>query len=417
MAQRELAPRLTEAARLLRQAARRVRVLRALAWPPSVAERFFAQGARELPRVRYRPFDPAPSLEGVHQARRLLGRGSLPERWLASQALAIERSAHMLAAAGTRDFLRYARALYGLPEDPVLDGATTSLALAKRLDRILARVDPERLGPPVEPLDARALASRLERATRKLLGDKAPPVVVVEHLSAKAVAGARYIRIHARARFTEEDVQQLLMHEAMVHVATTLNGRAQRRLPVLGVGHAGTTRTQEGLAVFSELISGSMTPHRFRRLAGRVLAIHMSLEGADFLDVYRFFLQRTDDPAQSFEDTRRVFRGGLLTGGAPFPKDGVYLDGLLRVYNFLRAAIWLHRTDVVPLLFCGRLDLEDIPALSLLIRQKLCKPPRFLPPWAADRRFLVSYMAFSGFLNRIQFDTIRKHYADLLAHC
>jgi uncharacterized protein (TIGR02421 family) len=207
------------------------------------------------------------------------------------------------------------------------------------------------------------------------------------------------------------------MHEAMVHVATGLNGRAQRKLPLLEVGHPGTTRTQEGLAVFSELISGAMTPHRFRRLAGRVRAIQMSIEGADFIDVYRFFLERTDDPAQSFEDARRVFRGGVLAGGAPFTKDGVYLDGLLRVYNFLRAAIWLHRNDVVPLLFCGRLDLEDIPALAQLTRQKICKPPQFLPPWALDQRFLISYMSFSGFLNRVHLDTIRKHYADLLTLC
>lgn len=417
MPQREAASELTQAARLLRIAARRLKVLRTLAWPPNVAEQFFAGGARELPRVRYRPFSPGPSLELVHAARRLLGKRSLPEQWLRRSAADIEQAVYMLASAGTPDFFRHGRELYGAPTDPVLDGTTTSLALANRLDRILARVDPEALGPPVEPLDARALAARLAEATRALLGEHAPPVVVVEHLSAKAVAGMRRICVHARARFTEADVQQLLMHEAMVHVATSLNGHAQRKLPLLEVGHPGTTRTQEGLAVFSELISGAMTPHRFRRLAGRVRAIQMSIDGADFLDVYRFFLERTGDPAQSFEDARRVFRGGVLTGGAPFPKDGVYLDGLLRVYNFLRAAIWLHRNDVVPLLFCGRLDLEDIPAMALLVRQKICRPPRFLPPWAADQRFLVSYMAFSGFLHRIHLDTIRQHYADLLTLC
>jgi uncharacterized protein (TIGR02421 family) len=417
MAQREPASQLTQAARLLRVAARRMKVLRTVSWSPAVAEQFFASGGHELPRVRYRPFDPGPSLETVRRAVLLLGKRSLPEQWLRRCAADIEQSAYMLASVGTPDFFRHGRELYGAPTDPMLDGTTTSLALANRLDRILARVDPEGMGPPVEPLDAAALATRLGEATRGLLGEHAPPVVVVKHLSAKAVAGARRICVNAQARFTEADVQQLLMHEAMVHVATGLNGRAQRKLPLLEVGHPGTTRTQEGLAVFSELISGAMTPHRFRRLAGRVRAIQMSIDGADFIQVYRFFLERTDDPAQSFEDARRVFRGGVLTGGAPFTKDGVYLDGLLRVYNFLRAAIWLHRNDVVPLLFCGRLDLEDIPALALLTRQKICRPPQFLPPWASDQRFLVSYMAFSGFLNRIQLDTIRKHYADLLTLC
>lgn len=417
MPQREPASELTQSARLLRIAARRLRVLRTLAWAPGVAEQFFASGAQELPKVRYRPFNAGPTLEYVQKARRLLGARTLPEQWLRRGAADIEQSAHMLASVGTPDFFRYGRELYGAPTDPMLDGTTTSLALANRLDRILARVDPEGMGPPVEPLDAQALATRLGEVTRALLGEHAPPVVVVKHLSAKAVAGTRRVCVNAQARFTEADVQQLLMHEAMVHVATGLNGRAQRKLPLLEVGHPGTTRTQEGLAVFSELISGAMTPHRFRRLAGRVRAIQMSIDGANFIEVYRFFLERTDDPEQSFEDARRVFRGGVLTGGAPFTKDGVYLDGLLRVYNFLRAAIWLHRNDVVPLLFCGRLDLEDIPALALLTRQKICRPPQFLPPWALDQRFLVSYMAFSGFLNRIQLDTVRKHYADLLTLC
>ncbi|ACY18455.1 flavohemoglobin expression-modulating QEGLA motif protein [Haliangium ochraceum] len=417
MPRQDSAAHLTEAARLLRHAAKRIRVLRWLAWPPSVAERFFADGARELPKVRYRRFDASESLDAVAQARRLLGKYALPDKWLRRQARAIETSARMLAGVGTPDFFRHARALYGVPSDPVLDGATTSLALGKRLDRILARLDPEGLGPPVESIGAEELAARLSEETQHLLGEKAPRVVVVDTLSAKAVAGAKRIRIHAAARFTDNDVQQLLMHESMVHVATSLNGRMQRKLPVLGVGHPGTTKTQEGLAVFSELISGSMTPHRFRRLAGRVGAIQMSVDGANFLEVYRYFLERTDDPAQSFEDTRRVFRGGELRGGAPFPKDGVYLDGLMRVYNFLRAAVWLHRTDVVPLLFCGRLDIEDIPALAQLTRQKMCRRPKLLPPWARDQRFLVSYMAFSGFLNRMHFDTVRKHYAGMLAHC
>ena len=34
----------------------------------------------------------------------------------------------------------------------------------------------------------------------------------------------------------------------------------------------------------------------------------------------------------------RVFRGGVLTGGAPFTKDAVYQRGYCRVYNFLRVA-------------------------------------------------------------------------------
>ncbi|WP_428262205.1 flavohemoglobin expression-modulating QEGLA motif protein [Haliangium sp.] len=417
MAVRDVQRPITEAARILRTSAKRLKVLRALSWSPRVAERFFEQECRELPRVRYSGFDPGPTLEGVRAARSVLDRKHPLHRWLRRHARAIERAALMLAAVGTPEFHRHSRALYSLPSEPTLDQKSTPLALAKRLDRILARVDPEEIGPAPEYLDAHGLAARLGAEVAGMMGAAAPRVDVVTNLSAKAVAGPRRVRINQNARFTEEDVEQLLMHEAMVHVATSLNGRAQRRLPLLGVGHPGTTTTQEGLAVFSELISGSMMPHRFRRLAGRVLAIHMAAEGADFIDVYHFFLDRTGDPAQSFEDARRVFRGSPVTGGAPFTKDGVYLEGLLRVYNFLRVAVWLHRTDLVPMLFCGRLDLEDVPTLVELTRRGMCTPPRFMPPWASDARFLVSYMAFSGFLNQVRLETVRKHYEALLASC
>ena len=133
-------------------------------------------------------------------------------------------------------------------------------------------------------------------------------------------------------------VKQLLNHEAYIHVATTLNGRAQKDMKVLGSNYGSITKTQEGLAVFSELITGSIDVDRMRRISDRVVAIQMSIDGADFIEVYKFFLEKNGSRNQAYESARRVFRGGLLTGGAPFTKDIVYLDGLIRFYNFFRSA-------------------------------------------------------------------------------
>jgi hypothetical protein len=66
--------------------------------------------------------------------------------------------------------------------------------------------------------------------------------------------------------------------------------------------------------------------------------IQHAIDGADFIDVYRYFLEKTDHPEQSFQNAKRVFRGGVMTGGAPFTKDIVYLEGLADVHNFLRLA-------------------------------------------------------------------------------
>ena len=187
-----------------------------------------------------------------------------------------------------------------------------------------------------------------------------------------------------------------------------------RQLPILGASHAGTTCTQEGLAVFAEFITGSMDLERLRRLAQRTIAIKMAADGADFIEVYQYFLQRTGAEVQAFENTRRVFRGGVVAGGAPFTKDHVYLDGLIRVHNFLRTLVSQGRPDCLPLLFCGKLDLEDIPVLAELSQAGICQRPRYLPEWASDMRFLLSYLAYSAFLNTIDLQAVGSHYEQLL---
>lgn len=168
--------------------------------------------------------------------------------------------------------------------------------------------------------------------------------------------------------------------------------------------------------MFAEIISGSMDPSRMRRLADRVIAIQMSIDGADFVEIFNFFMDRSDNPRQSFENARRVVRGGLASGGAPFTKDVVYLEGLLRVHNFLRVAVQLDRLDCIRLLFCGKLDIEDLPAICVLVEEGLCQFPKFLPPWAKDLRFLVSYLSYSAFLNQVNLAVIREHYVEVLGH-
>jgi uncharacterized protein (TIGR02421 family) len=264
----------------------------------------------------------------------------------------------------------------------------------------LARIEMD-ISPP-EYHDAPTVARDIERAVRAHFGEDAPKVELVDRLSANALATAKAIRIRRDASFTDRDASQLLHHEAYIHCATSLNGRAQTDLPILAAGHPGTTRTQEGLAVFAEIISGSIELDRMRRLADRVFTIQMAIEGADFLEVYRYYLERTSNPDQSFESARRVFRGGVITGGAPFTKDVVYLFGLLQVSIGIRSAFAAGRSDVLRLLFCGKLDALDIPALCELYAMGLLRAPRYLPPWISDPRYLLALFTYSTFMNQIE---------------
>lgn len=60
----------------------------------------------------------------------------------------------------------------------------------------------------------------------------------------------------------------------------------------------------------------------------------MALHGANFIEVFRFFLDQGQTEAESFTSTMRVFRGAPTTGGHAFTKDTVYLHGLLSVHTF-----------------------------------------------------------------------------------
>jgi uncharacterized protein (TIGR02421 family) len=313
--------RIRAAARALHAAVKPVKVLRAIDWRSEVKERFFATDARELPRPAYGRFDPTPTREALGEARRHIESDSVIDQWLARQADAIEGAAAMLAAVGTKGFFEQSRRLYGEPTTALRFHPLTPLDLAKRVSEVTTQL--AHLEIDVQPRSfhsAEEVAGEIGGALEKHFGSSAPKVRIVDVLSANALASAKTIKLKRAARFTDRDAQQLLHHEAFIHAATALNGRAQPDLPILGDGHPGNARTQEGLAVFAELASGTLELDRLTRLAERVFAIQRATDGGDFLDVYRWFLDRGGDPDRAYECTRRVFRGGVVTGGAPFTK-------------------------------------------------------------------------------------------------
>ncbi len=410
--------KLKSAAEMLRTAEMRLPVLRTLSWDRSLADTFFKNSEREPPKPEYPKIDPDPSLELVFHARAQIDGDSEAHRWLKRFADITEETALLLSVAGTSMFHGHSRALYGGPTSPIADGKSTALDLALRLDQLLTDFDTpaSRLEPP-EELSAEELKIRLDRQLPEHFGRDAPRVEVTHNVSAKAAAGRDYIKLREDARFSDVDETQLLQHEALVHIATGMNGAAQPHFPVLGEAFPGNARTQEGLAVFAEFISGSLDPRRFKRLADRVIAISMSAEGADFLEIYRFFREQseTDAPFEAFESARRVVRGGLVNGGGPFTKDSIYLQGLLEVHNYLRSAIRTGDASFIRLLFVGKIDLEDLEAMKYLRDEGLLAEPKFMPPWATDLRYLLSYLAYSTFLNEIDLKSVAQRYDALFA--
>lgn len=392
-------------------------MLRLLAWPEEIERAFLAADGRELPRPEYRIG--AEVTEAGARFRELKARltgDSAIELFLRDTCDAFATAARMLAAAGTRDFYHHAVELYGRPASLTVDRRTTNLDLAQHFRRVVDGVAGQKHIPsPQDELiyTAEEVVPLLAQRFTRFFPDQAIRVELVDGIAAKAVAGVDAVRIKRGVRFSARDLAQLEFHEGHVHVATALNGRAQPVMPFIGYPSPRTTGTQEGLAVLTEFLTQATSIDRLRRLADRTLAIKMAEDGADFREVYRFFLERDDDRTAAYDNARRVFRGGLVTGGAPFTKDVCYLDGLLRVTNFLRVALVKGNLGVPPLFFVGKISVEDVPLFGRLMREGYVRAPEHLPAWARDLSYLTAFMSYAAFLSECDLDVEARVYDDL----
>ena len=102
-----------------------------------------------------------------------------------------------------------------------------------------------------------------------------------------------------------------------------------------------------------------------------------------------------------------------MSGGYPFTKDVVYLDGLVRIHNFIRAVVSRGRNDVLELLFAGKMELDDMPVMLELKKEGMLRPPRYLPDWVVDKDYLVSYFALSIFIGEMDHHKTDGYYQSL----
>ena len=406
--------RLRHLSEIIYKASKKVKILRHISWPVEIKQDFFNQDCQKLPEPAY-PFYEYSELNLILKKADKYFGDTKYDSWLKGKIENIKQSAELLSACGTKKFFNISSNIYGLPTSLIHDGVTMPLDLSHQFDKIIKSIDKSKINfeSNIE-ISPQNLASKISKNLNNYFNLLAPKVMVVDDLSAKATATSKYIKIRKNSTFYQADIDQLLNHEAYVHVATTINGKEQLGMKILASNYGAVTKTQEGLAVFSEFISGSMDIKRLRRISERVKAIQMSIEGANFIDIYRYFIDKGVSKGQAFENSRRVFRGGLTSGGAPFTKDLVYLDGFIRTYNFLRSAISQGKTECIEILFAGKMDLDDIPIVYSMYKDGIIKKPSFIPPWAKNINYLVCFLTFSVFLEDINYSNVAKYYDSLL---
>ncbi|AYF88926.1 DUF1704 domain-containing protein [Pseudomonas sp. DY-1] len=390
--------------------ARKIRVLEAIAWPDGIEERFlddWRAGRPRLPEVALTPRDHSAEIEALETLAGQCDKGHPAGAFLAATARSYACAGHMLGAIGTPAFSDYSARLYQRPDHYYERQKMTPLDAARFfLDTTDALLDSRCIPATDACIPAEDFATWMRTEVDAFFGPDKVRVVVDPDLASKAIAGATRIRLRASARFSELDKAQLLQHEAFVHAGTALNGRAQKRLTSLALGAPRTTLTQEGIAMLAELITGSIDIQRLRRIALRVVAVQQALDGADFIEVFKGFLDAGQTEEESFRSTQRVFRGADVRGGSAFTKDACYVIGMLGVHTLLRVAVRDNRPELLRQLFAGRMSAGDVVRLSPLFESGWLEQPRYVPPWAADLRRLAATLAFSAFVGRIKLDMV-----------
>ena len=397
-------------------AVRGIRLLQAVSWPARLQDEFldgWRQGRPRLPRPEYERQDWREVRAELEAVRQAADPDDPIGRYLRDTAESWHLATRLLDAVGSHRVTAWSARLFGRPVEALPGGGPTNVeaarhfvAIADELDQELRRIEPDVVLP------AEIVREELQAAVDGLFTDHQVRIELDPDLIAKAAAGPTRIRLRSHTGFSEYDRNQLLVHEAFVHSLTGLNGREQPQLKSMARGSPRTTATQEGLATFAELISGAMDIERMKRISLRILAIDMAIRGADFIEVFAFFVDAGQPPAESFASAQRIFRGVPLGGGGAFTKDTVYLHGLLAVHTFFRWCLRQRELDRARRLFAGKMALEDVGRLAPAFEAGVIAPPRYLPPWMRRANGLAGVLAFSLFANRIRLDQVQA--ADLI---
>ncbi|MFS4415195.1 flavohemoglobin expression-modulating QEGLA motif protein [Maribacter sp. 2307ULW6-5] len=230
--------------------------------------------------------------------------------------------------------------VYGSPNEKDVENAKFILHFA---DAPRARVMEKTFGPD----DAKAYFEAFSKRYDFPLNIKFSTHIAADAMVSNAT---ETLLIKRNAKFSKNQLLTLANHEIGVHLVTTYNAR-QQPLQIFSNGFPKNVETQEGLAVFSEYMSGALTLKRLKELSYRVLASDSLIKGYSFSDTFdmihnQYKLNRDD----AFSITLRAHRGGGLT------KDRLYLSGLRKIYKRYRQG-----GSMEPLL-SGKvsLDAEDV---------------------------------------------------------
>ncbi len=404
-----------------------IRILDSIKWPPHIAKELLKSKFTQMPRMGKKEyagidltFDPKKVSAEFHEITQEIKRkmGDTDRVGLLLQEICIEYQhvLEMIMARGTKEFGIWSRRLYGSSYDTFHDDACTVHDLGKTLKDILNGVDCYPLGPE-DPkiITAPQVVKELKKRFRSYFTHHEVGVLLSDGLISDAAAGGDKIKINRDTLFSRRDIDLLEVHEGHVHVGTTFNGANQPYAKWLSKGSPRVVCAQEGLAVMMEIFTFHSDFIRTRRINDRVVGIHLVEQGANLIELCQYYLNQGYHADEVLYNVRRIFRGSIFEGGYPFTKDLSYAKGFIENYNFIRSAIAAGYPHLIPLLFVGKLNLQDIPLLYELQMEGIVQPPLYLPSQFSDLNGLAVWMSYSNFFNQLNLKGIKAKFSEMFS--
>jgi uncharacterized protein (TIGR02421 family) len=382
-----------------------IKILSDLAWEPTHHITFIENWQKnnpKLPEVNYPVRDLSAQKQTLEQIIAECDLSNPLQNFLSQTAASYHLGAQMIENLGKPQFSAISQQIYGNPRDCMAFTNVSALEAANHFIEVTGSlIKSSRTEEAEVCLMAEHVKEEMEKIIKPFFKNHPVEIVVDHKLVSKAAAGASRIRIRNFTCFSPSDIPQLVEHEAFVHTLTLINGRNQKHLRCLGLGAPRTTCTQEGLALFAELITTSIDLGRLRRIAARVKGVDMALSGANFIEVFKFFLECGQSESEAFFSAMRVFRGGDVRGRIAFTKDITYLQGFVEVHKFLEDSIKNEHPEYSKYLFAGRLTSADVITLEEFFKNKTLEGPLYEPRWIKNKNALMAFLVYSRFISKL----------------
>lgn len=388
---------------------RNISVLGTLNWPDKAKIDFFKSLENKnpkLPKFKFIPKDYSDKKEKLLYILKTLPRDDYPEyAYLRSNTESYVTALDMLAGVGTKALTELSTQLYGSPYDKLPGYNLNSLEAAKFFLKVEGRFKSEAVEDESGELTSEALKEYLELQVNKVFRAHEVSIEIDSKMASRASVTSKKVKVRANTIFKKHEARQLLHHEVFTHALCSINGLNQPYMSAMEFTSPRITATQEGLAQFSELITGSIHLHRLKRIALRIIALDMALQGADLLEIFKFFANNGDNFEEAYMSAMRILRGGSPKGGVVFLKDGVYIKGMLEVFGFFMKSMEENNLHNLEILFAGKMTTSDVKDMNIMMNQGLVIGPKYIPVWFDNIHNLAAILAFMQFATNLSFNT------------